>query len=73
MCGLHVGVVILHMVYALAHMAVVVATPYSGNLASYTYYTRTTWDSFDSSIGSNALRVRDIVTYVWPAWPGDIE
>ena len=35
-CGLYVGVVILHVVHASVHVAVAVATPYSGNLASYT-------------------------------------
>ena len=39
--SLHVGVVILHVLYASVHMAVAMATPYSGNLASYTYYTMT--------------------------------
>ena len=38
MCGLHVGVVILHVVHAsVKSVAVAMATPYSGNLASYTY------------------------------------
>ena len=55
MCGLHVGVVVLHVVYASVHVAVAMATPYSGNLASYTY-TMTTYN-FDSSIGGDALRV----------------